>query len=187
MKLVFLYGPPAVGKLTIARKLSEITNFKLFHNHLAVDIVTSIFDFGSDEYYRLAAKVRMTIFEEAAQSNLEGMIFTYVYAKPRNDLFISQIVRVVEQGGGEVCFVQLQCDRSDLERRVLSESRKEYGKITSVEKLNELLNRLDLFSQVSYPRNLAINTSAISPLDSVERIILHFHIPVRLGGMSSPV
>jgi len=34
MKLVFIYGPPAVGKLTVANALAKVTGFKVFHNHL---------------------------------------------------------------------------------------------------------------------------------------------------------
>jgi tRNA uridine 5-carbamoylmethylation protein Kti12 len=32
MKLIFLYGPPAVGKLTVAQELVTLTGYKLFHN-----------------------------------------------------------------------------------------------------------------------------------------------------------
>lgn len=31
MKLIFLYGPVAAGKLTVARELAGITGFPLFH------------------------------------------------------------------------------------------------------------------------------------------------------------
>ncbi len=34
MQLVFLYGPPGVGKLTVGNALSALTGYKLFHNHL---------------------------------------------------------------------------------------------------------------------------------------------------------
>jgi hypothetical protein len=35
--LVYIYGPPASGKLTIAGRLSELTGIPLFHNHLTVN------------------------------------------------------------------------------------------------------------------------------------------------------
>ncbi|MEO1956129.1 MAG: AAA family ATPase, partial [Gammaproteobacteria bacterium] len=37
MKVIFLYGPPASGKLTIAKKLADKTGISLFHNHLTFD------------------------------------------------------------------------------------------------------------------------------------------------------
>ena len=76
MKLIFLYGPPASGKYTIAKALAEKTEYKLFHNHLTVDLVTSIFPFDSDQLPRLSEKFRLEMFEEAAKANVEGIIFT---------------------------------------------------------------------------------------------------------------
>ena len=43
MKLILLYGPPAVGKLTIAKEIARLTGFKLFHAHLTSDLVEAIF------------------------------------------------------------------------------------------------------------------------------------------------
>src|ERR1700751_4193719 len=48
MRLLFLYGPAASGKLTIARELATLTGFALFHNHLVVDAVAAAFPFGSE-------------------------------------------------------------------------------------------------------------------------------------------
>ena len=39
MKLVFIYGGAASGKLTVARELVNLTGLALFHNHLIVDAV----------------------------------------------------------------------------------------------------------------------------------------------------
>ena len=53
MKLIFLYGLPATGKLTVAHELAAITGFKVFHNHLVVDVLLTVFDFGSPDFVRL--------------------------------------------------------------------------------------------------------------------------------------
>lgn len=45
MKLIFIYGQPAVGKLTVAKELEKITGYKILHNHLFVDLVRSVFEF----------------------------------------------------------------------------------------------------------------------------------------------
>ena len=39
MKLIFIYGLPATGKLTVAVELAAMTGYKLFHNHLVVDLL----------------------------------------------------------------------------------------------------------------------------------------------------
>ncbi|HGO5304506.1 hypothetical protein [Vibrio harveyi] len=44
MKLVWLHGAPAAGKLTVAKVLHEKYGYKLFHNHLTVDLSLSIYE-----------------------------------------------------------------------------------------------------------------------------------------------
>lgn len=53
MKLLFLYGPPAVGKFTVAKEWAALTGFKFLHNHLTIDLVTSVFEPRSDPYFYL--------------------------------------------------------------------------------------------------------------------------------------
>lgn len=50
MKLIFLYGPPAVGKFTVGKVLVKLTGYKLFHNQLTSDLVESIFDRGVEPF-----------------------------------------------------------------------------------------------------------------------------------------
>lgn len=40
MKLIILFGPQAVGKMTVGQSLASLTNFKLFHNHMSIDFVS---------------------------------------------------------------------------------------------------------------------------------------------------
>ena len=54
MELLFIYGPAAVGKLTVGRELAKLTGFRHFHNHLTVDAVMAVFDFGSESFINLA-------------------------------------------------------------------------------------------------------------------------------------
>ena len=36
--LVIILGPHAVGKMTVGQKLAEITDLRLFHNHMSIII-----------------------------------------------------------------------------------------------------------------------------------------------------
>lgn len=56
MKLIVLYGPPAAGKYTIAKAVAEKTGYKLFHNHLTVDLLKSVFEFGTPDFFGLVKK-----------------------------------------------------------------------------------------------------------------------------------
>jgi len=79
MKLIFIYGPPATGKLTVARELSKLTGYKIFHNHLTADLVSSFFPFGTKAYSDLVARIRLDLIETAAKNKVRGVIFTFVY------------------------------------------------------------------------------------------------------------
>lgn len=37
MKFVLIFGPQAVGKMTVGHEIEKITDLKLFHNHMTID------------------------------------------------------------------------------------------------------------------------------------------------------
>ena len=47
MKLIIIFGPPAVGKMTVGYELAKITGLRLFHNHMTIDLVLNFFDLES--------------------------------------------------------------------------------------------------------------------------------------------
>ena len=59
--LVYLYGPPAAGKLTIAEKLRDLTGFRLFHNHLTVNAVREVFEFRSPPFVEVLHRIRLDV------------------------------------------------------------------------------------------------------------------------------
>src|SRR4029434_8867211 len=118
MKLILLYGPPAVGKLTIAREIARLTGFKVFHAHLTVDLVASIFPRSAPAYLQLVWDIRFAVFVQAGRAHLDGLIFTTVYGRDREP-FIARSVEVVESYGGEVYFVHLSCHTETLRQRVV--------------------------------------------------------------------
>ncbi len=58
MKLVFLHGSPAVGKLTVAKALLSMVSGRLFDNHAAIDLARTVFDFGAPGFWELVHSVR---------------------------------------------------------------------------------------------------------------------------------
>ncbi len=63
MKFILIFGPQAVGKMTVGQELAKVTDLKLFHNHMTIDLVSHFFDYGSDEGKRLVGFFRQEIFE----------------------------------------------------------------------------------------------------------------------------
>src|SRR5512141_866539 len=131
MILIFIHGAPAVGKLTVARELSRLTGFPLFHNHLTVDLVSSLFAFGTQPFIKLREQIWLAAFEEAARNDL-SLIFTFNPEQTVNAEFIQKMTDVVASASGRVAFVELTCSQEELERRMELPSRKEFGKLASV-------------------------------------------------------
>ena len=97
MKLIFIYGPPAIGKLTVAKELVKLTNYKLFHNHMTLDTVAPILEFDTDAFWGLVERLRLLILEEAAKQKVKGTIFTYCYDYPEDGKWIRKLVKTIEK------------------------------------------------------------------------------------------
>ncbi|TYS90070.1 AAA family ATPase [Rossellomorea aquimaris] len=128
MKLVLLFGPQAVGKMTVGQELAKITDLKLFHNHMTIDLVSHFFDYGTKEGKKLVSLFRREIFEEVSKSNLYGMIFTYVWAFDMQEDwdYVNEVSRLFESRGGTVYFVELEADVEERLERNKSSNRLEH-------------------------------------------------------------
>ena len=176
MKLVFIYGPPAAGKLTVAKALAGLTGFKIFHNHLSIDCIESVFEFGTKPFGRLVDLIRMETIEEAAKEKINGLIFTFCYAAGSDEPFVRRVIERVEKHGGEVCLVQLVCEQSALEERVLSEERRNFGKASNLDILREILEHHDLFSAYPERSSLTIDNTSLPPQEAARRIVAHYDL-----------
>ncbi len=179
MKLLFIYGAPAVGKLTIANEIAKYTNFKVFHNHLSIDAIEPIFDFGTKSFWKLVDLIRVETIGESARVG-QNLIYTFCYAKGSDDAHVSKIIETVEENGGEVCFVLLVCQRGELEKRVLAESRRKFGKANNLEILNEILDKHDLFSPVPFQDSLQIDNTNFSAEATARKIVEHYNFDERI-------
>ena len=175
MKLIFIYGSPAVGKLTVANEVAKLTGFKVFHNHLSIDCIQPIFDFGTESFAKLIELIRVETVREAARQNL-NLISTFCYAKDLDDTHVEKITKAVEENGGEVCFVLLIADQNEIEKRVTTESRKVHGKVKTVEMMRYFFETYDLFSPVPNRQSLIINNTNLSAKATARQIVEHFDL-----------
>jgi hypothetical protein len=112
MKFVLVFGPQAVGKMTVGHELEKITDLKLFHNHMTIDLVSKFFDYGTKEGSRLVNLFRNEIFEEVSKSSLYGIIFTYVWALDlKSDWeYVEKVCSIFESKGATTYFVELEAE-----------------------------------------------------------------------------
>jgi len=117
--LIFIVGPPAVGKMAVGHELAQRTGLKLFHNHHTIDLALRFFPFGTPPFQRLVGEFRRRIFEEVAASDLPGLIFTYVWAfdHQSDDDTVAEYASIFAARGGRVFYVELECDLRERLRR----------------------------------------------------------------------
>ncbi|MFJ8260549.1 AAA family ATPase [Rummeliibacillus sp. NPDC094406] len=179
MKLVLLFGPQAVGKMTVGQELEKITQLKLFHNHMTIDLLEPFFGF-TPEMWRLTTQFREEIFKSFSQSDQFGMIFTFVWAFDLKEDwgFIEKICDIFSSNGAEIYFVELEADVEERLKRNVSANRLEHKptKRNITQSEAHLLSSIEQYrlnskeGEIRQENYLKINNSNLSP-DEVAQII----------------
>ena len=117
MKFVLITGPQAVGKMTVGQELVKITNLKLLHNHMTIELLTKIFDYSRDSFRKLNEEFRVQIFEEFAKSNEDGIIFTttWDFDSKEDWNMMYRFINIFKKNNAEIYIVELE---SSLEERL---------------------------------------------------------------------
>lgn len=180
MKLVIIFEPHAVGKMTVGQELAKITDLKLFHNHMTIDIVADLFENMPQERLRLTELFRNEIFKSFASSNEYGMIFTCMWALERKDDwdYIDNLENMFKSNGAEVYYVELEADydirlqRNKTENRLLNKpSKRNIEKSENLFKDIENRHRLNSYpGEIKKENYIKINNTHVSP-ENIAKII----------------
>jgi chloramphenicol 3-O-phosphotransferase len=171
--LVYLYGPPAAGKLTIAEKVRDLTGYRLFHNHLTVNAIRPVFEFGTLPFAQVIHRLRLDVFETAARNGID-LVFTNNSAWPgpgareRFVEFASKAQELVDAAGGRVVFAWISAPLEVLEERVSSQSRRDHQKLVDIGRLGEVFGNLD--NRPLHEDDLRIDTSVMNPEEAAQFI-----------------
>ncbi|MFC3678391.1 AAA family ATPase [Ferrovibrio xuzhouensis] len=177
MNLIFFYGKPATGKLTVARELTALTGYKLFHNHLTVDLLLPVFDFGSPPFVELREKIWLSVFEQAAKVRLNGMIFTFAPELTVRSNFVDRVIDIVAGAGSRARFVELTCPMDEVYRRIDSQARRQTGKLTSHEVYAQL-EAQGVFATSHMPKpDVLVDTSRLQPTEAAAQIMKELRLP----------
>ena len=140
MKLLFLHGSPATGKLTTARALLRMVPGRLMDNHAVIDFVRTIFDFDAPGFWPLIHDVRYSALDAAAANGVPLLVTTFCYAEPEDREQFGKFEVIMQRHGGELLPVFLHCSREEAMRRVGNPDRVERRKMASGEALANYLD-----------------------------------------------
>jgi 8-oxo-dGTP pyrophosphatase MutT (NUDIX family) len=184
VNLILLFGPPAVGKMTVGQELAELTGYRLLHNHMTIDLALAFFDFGTPDFNRLVPDLRRTIVRAAAKSDLAGLIFTFVwnFEAPEDQAFLDELRAVNDQEGGQTLYAELQAPVDVRVARHDTENRRNHkprlvGAVPA-ERLREFGSKVrESDAQFPYAeRHVKIHNTHVPPDEAARIIARHFHL-----------
>jgi hypothetical protein len=181
MELVIIFGPPAVGKMTVGHELCKLASFKLFHNHALIEPVLDIFPFGSPPFGRVVGEFRRRIIEEAADADIPGLVFTFVWALdvPEDADVVASYIDIVESRGGRVRLVELYADQAERIARNKTEFRLDQKRSKrDLERSHRNLVELD--------NQLVLNTGGVGRTKAEDLIDKHDYLRIDNSQIAAP-
>jgi hypothetical protein len=186
MKLVIVFGPQAVGKMTVGHELEKMTELKLFHNHMTIELVNPFFSYDTKTGKRLVEMFREDIFREVAKSDMEGLIFTFIWAfNEKEDWdYIDKVCNIFKSKGGEIYFVELEADIKERIKRNITPHRLEHKPTKrNVDKsendLKESMNKFRMNSkegEINRENYIRIDNTNLNPVEVAKKIKQEFSL-----------
>ena len=177
MKLVFILGDAAVGKMTVGQELMKITDLRLFHNHMTIEPVIEIF--GRFDRNTIA-EMREIIFRNYAASGNYGMIFTLMmdFDAPSDWEYLAHVKEIFAPYGTEFYYVELiapqevRLKRNVTENRLRHKASKRDIEISNQRLINDDLNHrcVSYEGEITFSNYLRIENADKSP-EEVARLI----------------
>jgi len=185
--LVILIGPHAVGKMTVGQELAKITDLRLFHNHMSIELTRKLFAHAEKEWRILNETIRKTVFELFAKGDFPGLIFTYMCAFDlQSELeYLQAIIDLFQENGANCYVVELCADfdvrliRNKSENRLLhKESKRNLEWSEGEMRATSEKYRLNSYDGEPLPfeNYLKIDNTHLSPEEVAKRIQAHFAI-----------
>ena len=181
MKLLFMIGNAAVGKMTVGQELTKITDFRLFHNHMTIEPVIEIF---GDYNHKVVGRLRDVIFEEFAASDNYGLIFTYMWAFDcQSDWdYVEHVKSVFALPDEDIYYVELiapqdvRLQRNVTENRLLHKASKRDIKMSNQRLINDdaRYRCVSEPGEIPFPNYLRLENEHISPQEAAKIIKNHF-------------
>lgn len=183
MKLLFMIGDTAVGKMTVGQELAKISGLRLFHNHMMIEPVLEIFGQWRPD---ITQRLRQVIFEEFAKTDNYGLIFTFMWAfDMKSDWdYVEWVKGIFGLPDEDVYYVELIAPQEvRLQRNVTENRLKHKASKRDVEASNARLLRDDASwrcvsrpGEIPFPNYLRLENAEIPAAEAARIIRDHFKL-----------
>jgi len=187
MNFFLITGPPAVGKMTVAKELSKRLDYKMLHNHDSIELALKFFFYGDKGFKEVNEGIRKLVFETTSKSKeLKGMIFTLVWAfDEQSDWdYVDKIKKIYSDEGWNFYIVELYADlETRLQRNIgpdrlaakPSKRNLELSKKNLLE-INEQYQTSSGGEMIKDNNYLLIDNKELVPEKVADKIISHFSL-----------
>lgn len=183
MNLVIIIGAQAVGKMTVGYELTKLTDMKLFHNHMTIELGLKFDNFGSPLFNEVNTGIREIVMDSFIKYK-KGLIFTFVWGfSLESDWEYMENIRDKFKDF-KIHYVELVADVNERLIRNESELRlEEKPSKRNVEwSKNELLDTMDKYRLVStegeikYENYIKINSTNLTAEETAKIIKKEFNL-----------
>lgn len=178
--LIIITGPQAVGKMSVGMALRDKYNYRLFHNHMTIEMIVDLYGELSKETKPLVNQIRELIFDNVVTQQIDGFIFTFLWGfNLENDhIYIDKLIKKFETHDWDVTIVELEADvdvrleRNRTELRLVHKATKRNVEWSDKQLKNSMekyrLNSYD--GEITHPSYIRINNMDLEPDEVAERI-----------------
>jgi cytidylate kinase len=183
MKLIIIFGPHAVGKMTVGQALSQKTGIPLFHNHESIELALSLLP-KDVSFGPLSQEIRAVVFKHVSEAHGLGLIFTFMWAldmKEDHD-YMNELETMFIKEGADVYYVELCADQDIRLHRNRSENRLKHKPSkrdieASTDRFVRMENTYRLNSyegEINKPNYIKIDNTNLSPDEVADKILQFF-------------
>lgn len=180
MNLVVIFGPHAVGKMTVGQTLSELTGIPLFHNHESIELALKLLPDDAKAWSGLSNELRDVVFKHVSKAHQKGLIFTFMWAldEPSDHQYMNRLETMFKEEGFHVYYVELMAhkdirlDRNKTENRLLHKPSKRnlFESEARFLRLEEKYRLNSYEGEITKENYLKIDNTNLTPVEVAQKI-----------------
>lgn len=183
-KMIIIFGPEAVGKMTVGQKLASITGYNLI---VYDDFTNLCFKPSRTCKFKTVENILSSIFSDIPSSDIDGIIFTFPwnFDNGRDRLFVNQLIQDSGICAEDVYYIELDASQETRLFRNTTDNRLEHkpNKRNGFKSEKTLLNMdktgryHSSHDEFASKRNyLYIKNEDFTPTEAAHKIIEEFNL-----------